>query len=55
MDYIIHHENGRKMKNRNNKDVSRYFSKYGTTTMKKLLTRNEPLLSSTPQTWLKGY
>ena len=55
MDYIIRDENGRKMKDMNNKEVSRSFSKYGTTTMKKLLTRNEPLLSSTPQTWLKGY
>jgi hypothetical protein len=35
-DYIIHDDNGRKMKDRNNKEGSRSFSKYGTSTMKKI-------------------
>jgi hypothetical protein len=36
LDYIIHDDNGRKMKDRNNNEGSRSFLKYGTSTTKKI-------------------
>jgi len=36
LDYIIRDDNGREMKDRNNKDGSRSFSKYGTPTTTKI-------------------